>query len=85
MCLRYGVLFASSLDLFSFLILVFHLKQKHEEGQRLLHYLQHTNDYLAKCTAICVINQEYYESLMKAEQSCVFREDIRYKIIFRNA
>ena len=35
--------FFSSLTLFHFFILVFHLKQKHEEGQRLLHYLQQTN------------------------------------------
>jgi len=41
--LRYGIVFYSSFHLFLFLILVFHLKQKHEEGQRLLHYLQQTN------------------------------------------
>jgi hypothetical protein len=45
--LRYGVLLSSSLHLFRFFILVFHLKQKHEEGQRLLHYLQQTNTALA--------------------------------------
>jgi hypothetical protein len=39
-----GVLLPSSLPLFRFLILVFHLKQKHEEGQRLLHYLEQKND-----------------------------------------
>jgi hypothetical protein len=37
--LRYDILLSSSLHLFRFFILVFHLKQKHEEGQRLLHYL----------------------------------------------
>jgi hypothetical protein len=41
--LRYGVTLSASLQLFTFFILVFHLKQKHEEGQRLLHYLQQTN------------------------------------------
>ena len=41
--LMYGILFYSSLHLFRVLILVFHLQQKHEEGQRLLHYLQQTN------------------------------------------
>jgi len=40
--LRLDVWF-SSLFLVCFRILVFHLKQKHEEGQRLLHYLQQTN------------------------------------------
>jgi hypothetical protein len=40
--LRFHVLF-SSLVLFGFLIPVFHLKQKHEERQRLLHYLQQAN------------------------------------------
>ena len=39
-----GVLFSSSLLLFRFFILVFNLKQKNEEGQRFLHYLQHKND-----------------------------------------
>ena len=38
--LRVRVTVSSSLLLFCFLILVFHLQQKHEEGQRLLHYLQ---------------------------------------------
>jgi len=56
--LRYGDLFSSSLHLFRFLILVFHLKQKHEEGQRLLHYLQQTNPALATDTFIYVIIQE---------------------------
>ena len=41
--LRYGVMLSSSLHLFRFFILVFHLKQKHEEGERLLHYLQQAN------------------------------------------
>jgi hypothetical protein len=37
--------FSFSLHLFRFHILVFNLKQKHEEGQRLPHYLQQTNAY----------------------------------------
>jgi len=41
--LRYGVLFYSSLDLLRFLILVFHLEQKHEKRKRLFHYLQQTS------------------------------------------
>jgi len=45
--LRYSVLLSSSLQLFPFLILVFHLKQKHEEGQRFLHNLRQTNTVLA--------------------------------------
>jgi hypothetical protein len=47
---RYGVLLSSSLHLFGFFILVFYLKQKHEEGQRLLHYLQQTNAALSTGT-----------------------------------
>jgi len=43
-----GVTVSSSLPLFRFLILVFHLKKEHEEGQRLLHYLQQKNDPLAR-------------------------------------
>jgi len=50
--LRSGVLLSSSLHLLRFFILVFHLKQKHEEGQRLLHYLQQTNTALATGTFI---------------------------------
>jgi len=46
--LRYGVLLASSLQLFPFFVLVFHLKQKHEERQRLLHYLRQTNSVLTR-------------------------------------
>jgi len=46
--LGFHVLFPS-LVMFYFRILVFHLKQKHEEGQRLLHYLQQTNTELAMC------------------------------------
>jgi hypothetical protein len=41
---------------FGFFVLVFHLQQKHEEGQRLLHYLQQTNTALATGTFIHVIN-----------------------------
>ena len=55
--LRYGVLLSSSLHLFRFVVFVFHLKQKHEEGQRLLHYLQQTDFVLATGTFIYVINQ----------------------------
>ena len=46
---REVVLFSSLLHLFLFFILVFHLQQKHEEGQRLLQYLQHTNNALVTC------------------------------------
>ena len=48
--LRYGVLLSSSLHLFRFFVLVSHLKQEHEEGQRLLHYLQHTSTALVTAT-----------------------------------
>ena len=55
MCvLRYSVLLSSSLHLFRFLVLFFHLKQKHEEGQRLFHYLQQTNTALKTGTFIYV-------------------------------
>ena len=52
--LRYGVLLSSSIHLFRFFILVFYLKQKHKEGQRLLHYLQQTNSALARGTFMYV-------------------------------
>jgi len=55
--LRYGILLSSSLHLFRFFVFIFHLKQKHEEGQRLLHYLQQTDTVLATGTFIYVINQ----------------------------
>jgi hypothetical protein len=54
--LTYVALSSSLLHLFHSLIPVFHLKQKHEEGQRLLHYLQQTNTALATCTFIDVTN-----------------------------
>ena len=38
--LMYVVLFYSSLHLLRCFCLAFHLKQKHEEGQHLLHYLR---------------------------------------------
>ena len=41
--LRFHVLF-SFLALICFRILVFYLNQKQEEGQRLVHYLQQTNN-----------------------------------------
>jgi len=44
--LWYGVTLSSSLHLFRFFILGFHLKQKHKERQRILHYLQQTNTAL---------------------------------------
>jgi len=56
--LTYIAVSTLSLHLFRFFILVFHLKQKHEEGQRLLHYLQQTNTALVTGTFIYVINQE---------------------------
>jgi len=48
----------SSLVLIFFRILFFNLEQKHEEGQRLLHYLQQTNTVLAMCKCMCVRNNE---------------------------
>ena len=56
--LTYVALLSSLLQLFRLFILVFHLKQKHEERQRLLHYLQHKNTALATGTFIFLINQE---------------------------
>ena len=56
--LTYVALLSSLLQLFRLFILVFHLKQKHEERQRLLHYLQHKNTALATVTFIFIINQE---------------------------
>ena len=80
--LRYGVLFSLSLCLFRFFLLVFHLKQKHEEGQRLLHYLQQTNTALATGTFIYLINQEACGKEIKYLQSCVFTEDnVRIRIV----
>jgi hypothetical protein len=56
--LRYGVLLSSSFHVFGFFILIFHLKQKHEEGERLLHYLQHTHTALAtRMFCICNISK----------------------------
>jgi hypothetical protein len=55
--LRFRVLF-SSLILFRFRILAFHLKQKHEEGQRLSHYLRQTNAELVMCKCVCVRNKK---------------------------
>ena len=59
--LKYEALSSSSLHLFRFLILVFHLQQKHEEGQRLLHYLQQTNTALATPTFVYLMNQDNLE------------------------
>ena len=59
--LRFHVLF-SSLVLICFRILVFHLKQKHEEGQRLLHYLQQTNIALAMYKFMCVRSLRTFEN-----------------------
>jgi len=56
--LTYVALLSTLLHLFHLLILVFHLKQKHEEGQRLLHYLQQTNTALATGTFIYIFNQQ---------------------------
>ena len=52
---------STSLHLFRFLILVFHLKQKHEEGQRLLHYLQQKNTAVMTGTLVYVIIQDNIE------------------------
>jgi hypothetical protein len=59
--LKYIAPFSSSLHLFRVLIFVFHLKQKHEEGQRLLHYLQQTDTALATGTFVCVISRNALE------------------------
>ena len=64
----------------SFFVLVFHLKQKHEEGQRLLHYLQQTNPALATGTFIYIyiyiyiytINQGICRNEIKSLQSSEF-------------
>jgi hypothetical protein len=74
--LRYGVTLTSVLQLFRFIILVFHLKQKHEEGQRLLHYLQHTNTVLATGTFMYVINQKTVGYKFKGIQSALFTETV---------
>jgi len=70
--LKYDALSSTSLHLFRFFILVFHLKQKHEEGQRLLHYLQQTNTALRTCTFIYIysmrkikLNAYNFEFLLK--------------------
>jgi len=60
--LRYGVTLSSSSHLFCLFVLVFHLQQKHEEGQRLLHYLQQTNTALATGTFIYVINKLHVDT-----------------------
>jgi hypothetical protein len=67
--LTYVALLFSLLKLFRLFILVFHLKQKHEEGQRLLHYLQQTNTALATGTFIYLINEEAYGKKLKRLQS----------------
>ena len=67
--LTYVALFPSLLHLFSFLILAFHLKQKHEEGERLLHYLRQTNTELATGTFIYAVNQETYGYEIKCLKS----------------
>ena len=66
--LGFHVLF-SSLVLFFPRILVFHLKQKHEEGQRLLHYLQQTTTELAMCKFMCVRNRETCQNQVKVVPS----------------
>jgi len=55
--LRYGVQVSSHCNCLVSSFFVLHLKQKHEEGQRLLHYLQQTNTALTTGTFIYVINQ----------------------------
>jgi hypothetical protein len=72
--LRYCVLFSTSLHLFRFFILIFHLKQKHEEGQRLLHYLEYTNTELAADTFMYVINQNTCVNVIKLTQCWVVTE-----------
>jgi uncharacterized protein YpiB (UPF0302 family) len=70
--LRFNILF-STLVLFRFFILVFHLKQKHEEGQRVLHYLQQTCSLSAMCKYVFVRNKETCQKYVKVVPS-VFSE-----------
>jgi len=62
-------------SIFFFIVLVafflscFHLQQKHEEGQRLLRYLQQTNTASAEGTFIYVKNQGTCEHGIKCRQS----------------
>jgi acylphosphatase len=58
---------SSSLYVFRFVILVFHLKQEHEEGQRFLHYLQQKKDPLARFMYVRVRSQETSEKQTKSE------------------
>jgi hypothetical protein len=64
--------FSSFLAVYCFLILVFHLKQKHEKGERLSHNLQKTNTAF---TFVKVRDQDFYESEMKVVQLCVYRAE----------
>jgi hypothetical protein len=74
-------LFTSSLALVCFHILVFHLKQKHEEWQRFLHYLQQSNTYFSDVKLfLCVRNEEFYTNATKGVKLCVFREIEFYRI-----
>jgi hypothetical protein len=49
------------------------LKQEHEEGHRLLHYLRQANTSLATCTFLCGRIQETGGKWMKSVQSWTFR------------
>ena len=72
--------FFSPLILFCFRILVFHLKQEHEEGQRLLHYLQQTNTQLAMCKCICVRYKETCQMKWKLCLLCFHRKVQNYLV-----
>ena len=58
LCVKIWRSVSLSIHLFRFFILVFYLKQKHKERQRLLHYLQQTNTALARDIFMYVINHE---------------------------
>ena len=62
--LSYGVLLFLSLHLFRFFVLVLHLEQKHEEGQRLLHNLQQTYTALATGIFLCMCNNPHTEKIV---------------------
>jgi hypothetical protein len=55
---RYCGVLSSSFQLLQIFFLAFHLQKKHEERQRLLHYLADTNIALATDTLIRVTDME---------------------------
>jgi len=85
--LRYGVLLSSLLHLFRVCILVFHLKKKHEEGQRLLHYLRQTNTsfsdvhmYMCKKSMDWVIEIKNMQSFFWVKNSAVLRNVWTFRV-----